>query len=652
MRIVTTCSVDCPDNCGVIANIKHGQLLNLEGNPDHAVTKGFLCNKGYHFKDRLYSEDRILYPQKKTNSGWKRINWDEALDIIAENIEFYKNTYGNESIMHFHRTASWGCSKQLVRRFFNLLGGVTTTSGSLCSGSVMAAQKSDMGVRLGNDPEEIANSKTIIIWGKDPKKSSIHLIPFILNARKQGAMIIVIDPIETSSVSFADKHVAPRPGTDGYLAMGIAKQILKHDRADYTFIGDHTNNYEKYLSLINSFTMDDLSNICNVDIETIKELALCYTEYKPSSILLGYGINKWIHSPEMIRLIDALGALSGNIGISGGGVNHGFQTKRHFDPQVLAPEFVKYKREIPEPLLAQGILESKDPHIKMIWIDGSNPAASCPNSNKVIKAINKLEFVVVVDSFLTDTAELADIFLPTTTFLEEEDIVVSWGHNWIGPVNKAIEPLGESKSDLHIVQELAQRIGLGTEMAGTTRQWLKRILKPMEDVGLSVDQVMEAPVRCPVAPMVAFKEKKFLTKSGKFEFIFHVNFQKINIDGYHLLSVLPTKWINTTVLKEDHPKIQKAFIHPSVAEKKQLIDKSRALLQSSVGQLEVEIHLTKSIHHNAIAVSHGTWMKFGGGVNQLTEDLISTSGGMAAYYSTMVDIEPISDESEAAVTNP
>ncbi len=249
--------------------------------------------------------------------------------------------------------------------------------------------------------------------------------------------------------------------------------------------------------------------------------------------------------------------------------------------------------------------------------------------------------MVVVDLFMTDTAELADIFLPTTTFLEEEDIVVSWGHNWIGPVNKAIEPLGETRSDLKIVQDLSERLGLGNQMAGSAREWLKRILEPMESVGLSVDQVMDSPVRCPVAPMVAFEGKEFLTPSGKFEFINDLEGFKSIKNGCHLLTVLSDGWINSTVLTQQHPNTQKAFINPCVGEEKGIPDKSHALIKSSVGKLAVEINLADSVHQDSIVVSHGTWIKLGGGVNQLTEDLISTSGGMAAYYSTIVDIEPI-----------
>ncbi len=639
--IITTSPADCPENCGIIAKVKDGRVIKLEGNPEHGYTKGFLCRNGYRYLNRVYSSKRVLFPQKKVKSGWKRISWDEALDTIAEKIKFFQDTYGNGSIMHFQGASSWGATKQLVKRFFNLLGGVTTIKGSLCSGSARAAQEADMGARLGNDPESILKSKVVIIWGRDPAKTSIHLLPLLKGAREQGARLILIDPIRTKTALICDEHIAPRPGSDGFLALGIAKELLEMDLVDADFIENHTAGYDTYLEILNSFSMEEIAEKCDVELPVIKKLAHTYGGQKPCSILLGWGINKWEHSPEMIRLIDALGALTGNIGIAGGGVNHGFQTGRHFDPQVLAPEAVKYRREIAEPLFGQGIIESKNPPIKMIWINGINPVVSCPNSNKVIEALKGLDFVVVVDHFMTDTADFAHVFLPTTTFLEEEDIVVSWGHNWIGPVNKAIEPLGESRSDLQIVQELSKRLGLEKEMEGTPREWLKRIFQPMEKAGLSVERVMQSPVRCPIAPMVAFEDKKFLTPSGKFEFLKEFYKERENEFTFHLLTPLSSTWLLSLILEEEHPDIPQAFINPNVARQKGIPDKSRVLLKSISGELIAEARVSDIAREDTIVISHGTWIKKGGGVNQLTQDLISSSGNMAAFYSTTVSIQAL-----------
>lgn len=638
--VVTTCPLDCPDNCGILAKVKADRVIALKGNPEHGHTQGFLCRKGYKYTRRVYSPDRVLFPLKRINGAWKRISWDEAQDTIAEKIRFFQGAYGNGSIMHFQRSASWGATKHLVRRFFNLLGGVTGTKGSLCAGSVMAAQQADMGARLGNDPKDLLNSKVILIWGRDPVKSSIHYVPILKEALRRGDRLILIDPVRTKTASLCNEHIAPRPGTDGYLAIGMAKEIVKAGLIDSNFIENYTAGYGKYLKLINSFSMKEISEKCGLEQLEIERLAQIYGKHKPSSIFLGYGINKWVHSPEMIRFIDALGALTGNVGKLGGGVNHGFQTRRLFDLKVLAPEAVRYRREIPEPILGQGILDATEPPIKMIWINGSNPVISCPNSNKVIRALKSLDFVVVVDHFMTDTADLAHIFLPTTTFLEEEDVVVSWGHNWIGPVNKVIEPLGECKSDLHIVQELAGRLGLSNEMAGMTQEWLKRLLQPMEKAGVTLERVMESPVRCPLAPMVAFADKKFLTSSGKFEFTTSFYKERMKEHPYHLLTVLGDKWLNSLILEEEHPEMPQAFISPDMARENRIGNKSKVSIKSTVGELLAEAHFSDGIRNDTVVMPQGTWLKKGGAANELTQDLVSNSGHMAAYYSTTVSVEP------------
>ena len=406
----------------------------------------------------------------------------------------------------------------------------------------MAAQKADFGVRVGNDPADFVNSSTLFIWGKNPYKTSIHMLPLLREAREKGAHIVLIDPVRTKTANLAHEHVAPRPGTDGYLAAGIAKLLLDMGLADEQFIAEHTAGYDKYRRLIDSITLPQVAETCDLPIAVLERLARLYGERKPASIILGYGINKWRESFEMIRLIDALAALTGNIGVSGGGVNHGFPTRRHFDGRVLTPQPGSSGREIAEPLLGPSLLAA-DPPVKMIWINGTNPVASCPDSNTVIKALKSLSFVVVVDHFLTDTADLAHLFLPATTFFEEEDVLVSWGHNWIGPVNKVIEPLGEARSDLRIVQDLAARAGAGRPDGRYAEGMAHPVLAPMERAGLSVEQVMEGPVRCPVAPMVAFADCKFPTPSGKFEFTDRMQGNRQADSPYHLLTLLGGRWL-------------------------------------------------------------------------------------------------------------
>jgi anaerobic selenocysteine-containing dehydrogenase len=339
--------------------------------------------------------------------------------------------------------------------------------------------------------------------------------------------------------------------------------------------------------------------------------------------------------------VDALGALCGNIGVSGGGVTHGFATQRHFDKAVECEHLAKHRRAIPEPLLGRGLMELNDPPVRMMMVNGGNPVNQSPNSNLVARVFTKLEFLVVVDSFLTDTADYAHVFLPTTTFLEEEDVLVSWGHNIVGGVNPAIEPVGECRSDLWIYRQLAQRLGIGDGMAGTPREWLKRILAPLEAKGIAVDSVLEGPIRCPTAPMVPFADHVFPTVSGRFEFISDFHNPQRTVSGYPLTLVtnFSKKWLLSQMLEKDHPATPFIRIGVETAKQFGIAANEKVPIRSSVGQLIVQAIVDPRVGRGMVIMPVGTWIKRGGGANVLTEDIISNFGQMAAYGETRVTLE-------------
>jgi anaerobic selenocysteine-containing dehydrogenase len=280
----------------------------------------------------------------------------------------------------------------------------------------------------------------------------------------------------------------------------------------------------------------------------------------------------------------------------------------------------------------------------MLFVNGGNPVNQSPNSNLVAKALRKLEFVVVVDSFLTDTTDFAHLFLPTTTFLEEEDALVSWGHNILGGVNAAIAPVGESRSDLRIYQDLATRLGFGDEMAGTPRQWLERILAPLSSKGVSVGELMKGPIRCPVAPLVPFADHRFPTASGRFEFVTEVDI-KPRVDADYPLTFVTNfskRWLLSQMLEAEHPNIASVRIGEEAASRAGVSNGDIVLLRSAVGELRVEVLVDPRVGPDMVIMPVGTWMKRGGGANVLTEDVMSNFGEMAAYGETRVRLERLS----------
>lgn len=654
-KIYTSCTLDCPDGCGIIAHVDKGRVIKLEGHPDHEFTKGYLCAKTYRFPRRLYSEERQLYPMRRADgtidSAWVRIGWDEALDLVAERIKSLISSLGPLSIMHYQRTGSWGATKKLSHRFWNLLGGVTTASGSLCSGAARAGQKLDFGVRLGHDPSDMLNSKLVLLWGRNPLATNLHTVPLLKAVQEQGGSVVLIDPVKSESATICDEHVQPRVATDAALALAMAKVVLSEGLEDKTFIRDHSHGFDDYLTLLAHHSLEELSEQCGVAIPEIQRLARRYATTRPASILLGWGLNKYKTSAEIFRCVDALAAICGHIGVAGGGVSHGFDTQRLFDKSLDAADRVKHRRSIPEPMLGRGLLEANDPPVKMLFVNGGNPVNQSPNSNLVAHALRQLDFVVVVDSFLTDTTDYAHVFLPTTTFLEEDDALVSWGHNILGGVNAAIAPVGESKSDLSIYQELSKRLGIGEEMAGTPRQWLERILTPLTKNGVSVDTLLQGPVRCPVAPRVPFADRTFPTASGRFEFVGDVEIAPRSDASFPLTFVtnFSKKWLLSQMLETEHPKVASIRVGEQAAKDAGIAHGEIARLKSSVGELDVEVVVDPRVGPGMVIMPVGTWMKRGGGANVLTEDVMSNFGEMAAYGETRVRLDPIRPEEGPAI---
>lgn len=645
-KVYTSCTLDCPDGCGMIAHVENGRVVKLEGHADHEFTRGYLCGKTYRFPKRLYSPERQLHPLKRQDgtidSPWVQAGWDETLDLVAENIRC-RQAENPLSIMHYQRTGSWGATKKLNHRFWNLLGGVTTSRGSLCSGAARAGQKLDFGIRLGHDPSDIVNSKLVLLWGRNPLATNLHLVPLLKAVSARGGRVVLIDPVRSESATICDQHVQPLVATDASLALAMAKVVLEERLEDEDFVKQYTLGFGEFRALLNSHSLETLSKRCGIAIEAIRELARGYAKTKPASIQLGWGLNKYKTSAEMFRCVDALAALCGQIGIPGGGVTHGYDTQRLFAKDVEAADRAIHRRTIPEPLLGQGLLDASDPPIRMLFVNGGNPVNQSPNSNLVARAMRQLEFVVVVDSFLTDTADFAHVFLPTTTFLEEEDALVSWGHNILGGVNPAIPPVGESRSDLWIVQRLAERLGIGEEMAGSPREWLKRIMSPMEGKGISVDALLEKPIRCPVAPLVPFADRKFPTKSGRYEFLTSVELEQRQ-DAHFPLTLVTNfskKWLLSQMTEVEHPEFATVRVGSEWAARENIQEGQKMRLRSSVGERIVSVQIDPRVGRGMVVMAVGTWMKRGGGANVLTEDIMSNFGEMAAYGETRVKLEPL-----------
>jgi anaerobic selenocysteine-containing dehydrogenase len=663
--VKAACPLNCWDSCGFNVTIDHGKVIKVEGDPDHPITKGKICGRGRMLETRTNSSQRLLHPLKKIDGQFQQISWEQALNEIADKLLEIKQKYGTTAVLHSHDYANNGILKNLDQRFFNLYGGVTELYGSLCWGAGIEAQKWDFGNAWSHEPNDVYNSKNIIIWGRNVARTNMHFYEKLLEAKKRGAKLIVIDPLYNATAKIADQHITIKPGMDGILAAGIMKEMLRVGLEDREFIEQFTYGFNDLMETLNEISLDKVSKMTEVPVEAIKQLAYIYGE-KPTATYMGLGLQRYRNGGNTIRLIDALVAVSGNIGIPGGGANYAnLQVGQSFafDELTLANRRQNH-RLFSIMKQAEGILAAMDPEIKMIIVTCGNPLTQVPDSNIVKKAFSSVDTLVVIDQFMTDTAMLADYILPAATVFEEEDFYYSsMYHHYINYGPKLVDAPGEAKSDLAIWSELADRLGFGSDFNFSRDEWLEMTLKPLQEHGLTLEKLkQEHRLELPVAK-IPWQDRKFMTPTGKFEFTSMLGQQKGDSGMLTLAVPDESKWSNPTLADEFpyslltiHPmrsnhsqnyhllkgdvKI-KVEIAQNIADDLGLATGDYVRVWNNRGNVKGYISILPAAHPNTINIDEGIWKQFGGPVNTLTSSNESDNGLGSTLYDCLVNLEKL-----------
>jgi anaerobic selenocysteine-containing dehydrogenase len=643
--IKTTCTRDCPDACGIVCTVEDDVITRHVGDPDHPATQGFLCYKGNTYLQRFNDERRVLHPMRKVNGEWKQVGWDEALDLAAEQLEKHRDEFGPLSVLYCQYSGSLSVLKIVFpRMFWGLFGGATIRKGGLSSEAGRAGMALDFGAEVSSDPSDIMNSRSIIVWGKNPASTNVHYMPFIREAKKRGAKLYVIDPIFTKTAREAHQFIQVRPGADGLLAIAIARIIRDTDRVDGGFIDSKTANYPEYCQLLDSYSVEECARAADVSMETVRHLADVFTGRKPVNVLHGLGTNYWKWGGENWRLIDALAAISGNIGIPGGGANYAVNGHAAYDFSFLSDYRAKEHRTFLLPNLCNSINGLTDPPIKMGWIAAANPIGSAPCSAKNRETLNSLDFLMVSDQFMTETAMCADLFFPVTTYLEEEDLHASHWHNYLGPVNPVVPPRGEAKPDSWIFQQLAERLGFGDKIAGEPKFWLNKLMGKLEKSGITLEKLQQGPVKNPAAVQTAWMDGKFYTKSGKFEFVTSYGYQQEQAEGkypYRLISPKTRSILNTQSLMKDLPEAPQVLLHPRLMEKLNVSDGEKVRVVSGEDAIEALVKTDDTQRNDVVFITPTIWQNDGGGVNRLRCDTMTNVGPTSAMLETTVRVEKL-----------
>jgi anaerobic selenocysteine-containing dehydrogenase len=617
-----------------VATVEAGRITKLQGDPDHPVTRGFLCYRTSRFLERQYDPERLTSPMLRRGEHHEPISWDEALDRIAGKLLRVRDESGGAAILNYRSGGSLGLMKHLTDYFFERFGPVAIKSGDICSGAGDAAQEEDFGEEDSQDLFDLLNSRTIVVWGKNPFVSNLHLLPVLREAKRRGARLILIDPVRHRGADLCDTYLQPRPGGDIALALGVLRRLFDRDKTDPD-AADYCDHLEALRETTLSRSAEEWAALADLDPAEVERLAEAYAD-GPSAILVGWGMQRRANGSATVRVLDALAAVTGNLGVPGGGVSFYFKRRGAFDLS-----FVKgleaAPRSIPEPLLGRGILEASEPPVRVVWISNGNPVAGLPDSRTVARALRTREMTVVVDAFMTDTAREAHLVLPTTTMFEDEDLVGAYGHHYLGNVRPVVAPPDGVRTDYEILQALAPRLGLGSEFGASAAHWKRRLLGGVSLKGASLEALERGAVRNPLAETVLFADRRFPTRSGNVNLIHEIDPEPPRPTSLRplLLMALATEKAQasqTPAWRQEGPAT--VTVHPDAAEG--FREGERVRLESDLGWLEVELKLDERQRRDVALMPKGGWLSRGRCANALVRARTTDAGEGAAYYDTPV----------------
>ena len=665
-KISHGCTLDCADCCKFNVYVKNDDIIKIEGDKEHPYTKGFICKKGLAHLKRLNHSKRIYKPLIKINDKWKEIEFDEAINIMVKKLSYYKSKFGSKSVLYYEQYGNGTVLKSIGEKFFNFYGGVSLSKGGPCWSAGIAAQKLDFGDSRSHSLEDMLNSKNIFVWGKNPANTTIHTMQMIKRAKKKGSKIIVIDPIETATAKLADKYIKIKANGDKALALAMGQIIIKNKLYDEKYIRLYVNGFEEYKSYILSLNIKDLSKECGVEIYTIEELVKLYCQ-KYSTILLGFGMQKYKNGGMTIRLIDALGAITGQIGFSGGGVNYAnkvypkilntdpydsekFSNNRYYYINEIS-EFIEkcnlgntyYKNDIfINHEDDKGDYELNIP-IKMAIITKSNLLNQLANINNLKRALSKVEFKVCFDMFITDTVKECDLFIPVTSHLESEDLLFSSMMNpYLVYNEKILEPQEKLMDEYYFFMEVAKRLKMSNYPIVTKKEYLEKVIYPLKNINSDISLEYLKNNYFTLHKDVAWSDKNFVNESGKFEIINCEEIKKFEANKYKDISKLRllTNHGRDSLSSQhfmDDDGIAIAYINEKEAKRSNINNNEIIYLKSENGQIKVKINIDKSIGDNIIMMFVGWWERHGN-PNFLTNSGISDIGGQITYNETFVEI--------------
>lgn len=705
------CTHDCPDSCGVLVTVDEltGRAVKIAGDPEHPVTRGFLCGKVARYLDRVYSPERLLYPMRRRagvvkgplpkgreTEFFERISWDEALNEIAARLKQIAQEFGPESILPYSYAGTIGQLGygSMDRRFFHRLG-ASQLDRTICSAAGTAALKSVYGTRLGTAPQDFADAGLIIVWGGNVHGNNIHLWPFIEESRRKGGRLVVIDPYRTRTAALADEHLQIRPGTDTMLALAMMQVLFREGLEDCAYLDEFVNDWQRLREhvLREEHSPARASEVTGLSVEAIESLALAYGRAgrdgrMAAAIRLNYGIQRGENGGTAARAVAMLPLITGSWSQHGGGMLLSTSAAFPFEQKKLQmPELMQASalgrdarlvnmNQLGDALTELGAAadESKAPPVKALFVYNSNAAAVAPDSERVHAGLRRSDlFTVVHEHFFTDTTDYADIVLPATTFFEHKELMGAYGHYYAQISQPAIAPLGEARSNVELFAELGRRMGfeeqafredaddLIAQALDSKHPWFEGVTKERLEREARVPLALPKNERGESLPFST--HEWFQTASGKAEVMplpeWHAatesrgNAAAAAKFPLEMLARKSDNYMNSTFanLPKHREMESKAAgvleIRAVDAAARGIASGDAVRVWNDRGQIELTARISESIPVGTVA-SRLDWQKLshnGVNVNELTSQRLTDIGGGATFYSTLVEVKKLNSPS-------
>ncbi|HTK53741.1 MAG TPA: molybdopterin oxidoreductase family protein [Gemmatimonadaceae bacterium] len=676
------CPHDCPDACSTRVTVERGRATRITGDPDHPFTSGFLCAKVNRYLERTYHRERLLHPLrrvgKKGTGSFVRVSWEEAIDEIAERLgEIARSSDGPQAILPYSYAGTMGLVQgaSMDRRFFHLLG-ASKLDRTICSMPGTVGMRMTVGANIGADGEGLPQSDLVLLWGTNTLTSNPHLWPFVLEARKNGARILGIDPIRTRTMEQCDEWLAIRPGTDAALALAMMHVVFDEGLEDPDYLERYTLGADELRQRVLEYPPERVAPITGLPAERIRELGREYGRARAAFIRVNYGLQRHFGGGMAVRTIACLPAVVGHWRRAGGGVQLSTSGTFQYNNAALQRLDLSPPSRTINMIRLGDALGNADagvggPPVRALVVYNSNPGAVAPDRNAVVRGLMREDlFTVVLEHFQTDTADYADIVLPATTQLEHWDLHYSYGHLYATLNQPAIEPLGEAKPNTEIFRLIARRMGMTHPvLADDDVTIIKQALdSPHERMrGVTFDALRERGwMRLNVPrPFVPYAEGNFPTPSGKCEFV-SARLGEMGIDPlptytpplelpetapelaarFPLVLIssprhffLNSTFVNIESLRKNAE--PECVLHAADAERRGIAEGARVIVFNARGEFTALARVGDQVREGVVWAPSIWWAKLapdGTTANATTSQRETDMGGGPVFYDNLVEV--------------